>query len=458
MRTYSRFLSPGRCVLLTLGLAFGCQRPVAPIGESASIDRTLIGEMMMHSEFAANLRALCMPGGRLSGTPNAEAAERFVADKLREYGLKNVHFEPFDMQSWIVHETQVTLLTDPPRVIDGAIGLGKTMSTPPDGVTAELIDVGEGREADLQAHAASLPGKLVLIHPEVRSRRDRVRLAVWFGAAGVVFMGSTDQPPYIGNGHEEPRPEPIAAIPHDQAILDLLQHGEKPRLNIRLRTENWNSRPNNVVGEIPSAGPSAHEVVLIGAHLDSWHLGEGAIDNGNGSAAILEVARTLARSGWQPRRTVRFVWFAGEELDLRGSKAYIAAHRAELDDIVCLVNVDMPGAPRKLVHFGHPELEPLLKGAIADLAGYELDAEIVAANGGGSDEATFVERGVAAIALSGELGPGVKHFHNVGDKYETVDRRGTVGSAAVISVLVRRLADAPQRPAMHHTPSSTPAE
>lgn len=458
MRTYSQSLLRCYCGSLILSLASGCQQPYAATGEPASIDRALIGEIMMHSEFAANLRTLAMPGGRLSGTPNAEIAERFIADKLRAYGLKNVHFEPFDMSCWIVHETSVTLPSDPPRALDGAVALARTISTPPEGVTAELIDVGEGREADFQTHAADLPGRVALVHPDVHHRRDRVQQAVTLGAAGVVFMGDPDRPAFIGNGHAAPRPEPVVAIPHDQDLLDRVQRGEKPRMNIRLRTENWDCRPNNVIGEIPGEGPAAGEVVLIGAHLDSWHLAEGAMDNGSGSAVILETARALARSGWRPRRTVRFVWYAGEELNLLGSQAYVAAHASELDSHVCVVNVDMPGGPRRFVRFGHPELEPFLKSVAAVLAGYELAPEIAAANSGGSDEASFVAQGVAAIALGGELGPGVKYYHTAGDKYDTVDRRGTIGSAAVFAVLLRHLADAPQRPARRHVPGSAPAD
>ena len=147
-------------------------------------------------------------------------------------------------------------------------------------------------------------------------------------------------------------------------------------------------------------------------------------------------------------------------MDLRGSRAYVAAHESELDTIVCDVNVDMPGAPRKFVRFLHPELEPLLKAVIAELPGYELDPEpaVVSEAGGGSDQAPFVERGVAAVALWGEIGPGVKNYHTAGDTYDIVDRRGTTAAAAVLAVLVRHLADAPQRPAMRQLPTTAPAE
>lgn len=440
MQTSLRRLGLRVACMAALAWASGC---VAP--SPTQIDQFVIGEVMMRSEFAANLRKLSVPGGRLSGTPNAEAAERFVADQARAYGLKNVHFEPFEMQCWVSHETEVTVLGEPPRVIAGAMALGKTISTPPEGITAEVVSVGEGKDADFQGRDADLAGRFVLAHPDNRPRRDRVNRVVAAGAAGLLVMSGPDRPPHIGNGHESPRPEPIVAIPHDQDLLDRLQRGEKPRLSIRLRTENWVSHPNNVVAEIPGRGPQAREVVIVSAHLDSWHLGEGAIDNGNGSAVILEAARALARTDWQPRRTVRFVWFAGEELGLRGSEAYVQAHQTELGDVVCVINVDMPGSPRSIGRIGDcPQVEPLLQQAVADLSGYELDPKIGASSGGGSDDAPFAERGIPVVGVWGELGPGVKHYHTAGDRYEVVDTRGTTPSAAVIGVLARRFADEPQ--------------
>ena len=146
-----------RTALFTLFLLgpvpwLGCHRPSV-----VTIDRLVIGEVMMDSELSENLRALCMPGGRLNGTDNGHRAEAFVAEKLRQYGLENVHFEPFDMPGWRVNETEVSTLTDPPLMLKNAVALGNTRSTPPDGVTAELIDVGEGTDGEVAASGIGLP-------------------------------------------------------------------------------------------------------------------------------------------------------------------------------------------------------------------------------------------------------------------------------------------------------------
>lgn len=438
------------CVLFLLAL--GCRQPAGD-----HLDRWLIGEVVMRSEFSSNLRTLAMPGGRLTGTPNAERAQQFVADKLRAYGLKNVRAKPFDMTCWIVRQTQVTVAGDPPRELEGAIALAMTLSTPPDGVTAELVDLGAGTDEEIESHAAHLPGRFALVHDVRHERGVIVGKVVARGAAGVVFTSPAGRAPIIGNGHREPRPEPVVVIPHDAEFLAQVAEGPV-RLTIRVDAEAWACRPGNIVGEIPGRGPLAREVVILSAHLDSWHLAEGAMDNGSGSAAILEAARALAALAardWQPRRTVRFIWFMSEEIGLNGSRAYVRDHAAELDDIVTVINADMPGAPRRLVAFGHAEMAPWLKRVRDDLAAFELDVTISESRAMWSDHAPFMRQGVCTLAVGGELGPGAKHYHTAGDTYETVDRRGTVQSSAVFAVLLRRLADEPVRPTVRRPPDDS---
>ncbi|MBN1513354.1 MAG: Zn-dependent exopeptidase M28, partial [Phycisphaerae bacterium] len=216
--------------------------------------------------------------------------------------------------------------------------------------------------------------------------------------------------------------------------------------------------PRNVVGEVPGSGPLADQVVLVGAHLDSWHLAEGAMDNGSGAVTILEAARVLARVGPRPRRTIRFVWFMGEEHGLFGSEAYVKAHEEELDRIVAVINVDMAGEPRKFVTHGHPEVVSFLQAVVRDLPGYALESDVASNMHTYSDHAAFMKQGVCALAISGELGPGARFYHTPGDKYDTVDRRGVNGHAALVAVLARRLADADPMPAVRMDPAALAAE
>jgi Zn-dependent M28 family amino/carboxypeptidase len=232
----------------------------------------------------------------------------------------------------------------------------------------------------------------------------------------------------------------------------MLEAGQTVRARIEIETEFWEGRPRNVVAEVPGTGPHADEIVILCAHLDAWHLGEGALDNGTGSAAILEAARALRAVDWQPRRTVRFVWFMGEEFGLRGSRAYVAAHADELDRIVAVVNSDMPGRPRRLVAFHHDTLTPLMEAVCTDFPGFEMGHAVSDSRGMWSDHAPFMRQGVGTLMVSGDMGPDVKYYHTTGDTYEAVDRPATVQAAAVYAVLIRRLADRPEPPTTRQAP------
>ena len=150
------------CLMLMLGailsVAAGCQSPHAP----DRIDELVLGEVMMRSELAANLRDLSMPGGRLSGSENGYLAEQMMADRATVYGLQNVRLEPFEMTTWQDEYTVVTLLDDPPVVLEGAISLGGVLSTPEEGITAELVNVGQGTPEEFEAKADALPGRFAL--------------------------------------------------------------------------------------------------------------------------------------------------------------------------------------------------------------------------------------------------------------------------------------------------------
>lgn len=444
--------TPLRLYVLTLCVCAtaGCQQNATQIGA----ERNIIAEVITGSEITPNLRAISTPGGRISGSENGRRAEQWVADKLRSYGLAQVHFEPFTMTSWLDRKTEVTILDDPPVRLEIAQALGNTLSTPLEGITSEIVDVGHGVPDDFDARKSDLPGKFAMAHCGNMHRREKMDNALKCGALGLLHISNFEDRVIVGTCHRRPRPEPGIAITKKDGdmIAERLAKGEHVRVNVKVDAECWEAEPRNVVAEIPGVGPLAHEVIIIGAHLDSWHLGEGALDNGTGSATILEVARALRAADPHPKRTIRFVWFQGEEHGIFGSYAYARAHDDEMDRIRCVVNVDMPGEPRSFIHHGHPEMVPFLKRIIADLPGYGMEEDVHESVHIYSDHAPFMKRGVCAVSLSGEMGPGVKYYHTRGDLFENVEPRGLSGAAAVLAVLVHRLANDSDMPARRQDP------
>lgn len=128
-------------------------------------------------------------------------------------------------------------------------------------------------------------------------------------------------------------PQAVVAVEHYNRLIRMLERGAKPELEVNINTRFYNQdlMSHNVVAEIPGTDLK-DEVVMLGAHFDSWHSGTGATDNGAGSAVMMEAVRILQTLGLKPRRTIRIALWSGEEEGLLGSRAYVADHFAKRID------------------------------------------------------------------------------------------------------------------------------
>jgi Zn-dependent M28 family amino/carboxypeptidase len=200
----------------------------------------------------------------------------------------------------------------------------------------------------------------------------------------------------------------------------------------------------NVVAEIRGAS-APDEVVVLGAHLDSWDLGTGALDNGVNCALVVEVARAIA-AGPRPRRTIRFVLFTGEETGLLGSRGYVSRHRGELDRHVAVLIHDIgDGRVRGYFNNGRPELTPPLRAALAPVAAMDAagsnDEAIL-----GTDNFDFLLEGVPNFVADQDTGPYLADYHAESDTFDKVDLREARWNAAVAAVAAAGLANASGRP------------
>jgi len=185
------------------------------------------------------------------------------------------------------------------------------------------------------------------------------------------------------------------------------------------------------------------EVVIVGAHLDSWDLATGASDNGTGSMATLETARVIAQSGLKPRRTIRFILFTGEEQGLIGSRKYAEAHAAEMDSIQAVIVLDNGvGAITGQALQGRQDLEGLWRQILAPVARLGADS-VVNRNKGGTDHLSFLPYGVPAFNFDQlERGYGHTH-HSQSDTYDKAIERDLQQASAVMAVSAYVLANLP---------------
>jgi hypothetical protein len=290
---------------------------------------------------------------------------------------------------------------------------------------------------------------------------DRPYLLRKAGALGILTDGSKEQGLMNMSGSPNSvSPLPNVVIAHeDYAMFErLIAAGATPRIEGRIdnRMGKTGVTQWNTVAEIPGADLSG-QVVILGAHLDSWDLGTGVTDNGTGSMVVLEAARVIARSGLKPRRTIRFILFSGEEQGLLGSRAYAAAHAAEMDSIQAVLVLDNgTGMITGQALQGRNELEQLWTDLLAPVGSLGA-TKVRQANKGGTDHLAFVPYGVPAFNFDQES-RGYNHTHHSQvDTYDHAVPSDLVQASAVMAVTAFELANLPELlPRGNRTPVTPP--
>ncbi|HUS23613.1 MAG TPA: M20/M25/M40 family metallo-hydrolase, partial [Candidatus Binatia bacterium] len=365
---------------------------------------------------------------------------------FKQLGFHNVHAEPVSVRHWERGDIRAELLGDKPQelvavALGGSVGGNVTApvvmvetvddlaALPPEAVKGRIVFL---NRRIVRTHDGSGYGDAVSIRVKGPAEAGRR------GALGVVVRSvgtSRERIAHTGaTRYDDAAPKvPAAALSNVDA--DLIEQQIKDGVPVKLRLhigarELPRAQSANVVGEIPG---QTDEIVLLGAHLDSWDLGPGANDDGAGVAIVTEAARLAAATGRTLRRTLRVVLFANEEHGLEGAKAYAKAHAAELGKYVLATEADFgSGAVLQLNAAVDAESWPSV-AAIAEAlqpVGVSLGKNVAH---GGSDLGPMHERGVPVLDLrqDGELYFDV--HHTVADTLENIDRAGLSASVAAFA-------------------------
>jgi carboxypeptidase Q len=247
-----------------------------------------------------------------------------------------------------------------------------------------------------------------------------------------------------------PVPAAIVARVHATRLARLSEHGEvRVRLDLPSRL-GGPYQARNVVAEIRGR-ERPEEIVLIGAHLDSWDLGTGAEDNGVNAAMMIDIARSFEALGIVPRRTVRFVLFTGEEQGMLGSQAYVLHHATEMGRHVAMITFDMgSGHTTGFYLNGREDLHRPVDLALAAVPGLGAPDDSLEAIDG-TDNFDFLLSGVPNLIAKQEWAPYLPNYHAESDVYEAVNPQEAKNNAALAAVLVWGLAESPERPAPRQT-------
>jgi hypothetical protein len=392
-------------------------------------------------------------GGRVTGSPQLRAASELILSTLKQAGYENAHFEEYPLESrWTRGPASGRVISPVDRPI--AVGSYAWVPGTPGEVTAALVDVGSPPSSDWMP-PASVRGAAVLVDPQKVGEEPsfvmRAAIAKKLADAGAAAMLIPSDKPgrmvYTSAFGFYPRgPLPVISVAREDALLlrRLLAKGPvKLALDVRNAFDTSPYRERNVIADLPG-GSLADEIVLLGAHFDSWDPAQGADDDGSGVAAVLETARILRALGVKPRRTVRFAFFFGEEEALLGSRAYVATHEKELDRLRAVLIMDEGAqAPLGFQIQGRADLEAAVKARLAPLASFGA-AGVFPDASFDQDHAPFVVAGVPAFSLRVEPGDYDTHHHTVTDTFDKVNPRLLALDTAVMAIAAWSFADAPE--------------
>ena len=398
---------------------------------------------------------------RLSGSAGGKAAIGWAQRAMEAAGLARVHAEPVKVPHWERGDESGELLAPYAHALSLA-ALGGSVGTPAAGLEAEVIEVASLDALD-KLDPKDVKGKIVFFHvimerlndgsgygKAVRVRSSGAIAAAKLGAVGVVIRSigtGVNRTPHTGAMRYDPKvpkiPAAALAIPDADLLHRVVAQGKPVRLKLELGAKTLPEADSaNVIGEVLGSS-LPDEVVLLGAHLDSWDLGQGALDDGAGCAIILEAGRQIARMDPKPKRTVRIVFFANEENGLAGATAYAKAHAAEIPKHVIAFEADF-GAARvvEVRYAGAEDKRPqfLTIAALLKPLGVTLSTEPA---GGGADISPLQALGVPMLDLRQDGTTYFDFHHTANDTVERIEKAEIDQAAAAFAAAAYAAADAP---------------
>lgn len=428
----------------------------------ADVAPLIIQSALGASPLETNLRELTdVIGGRVTGSPAADKAVDWAVEAFRHAGVDEVLTENFTLPAgWAEGRTRLTVLTPQPFPVH-LVTVGWSPATPPEGITANVVDVGAGQESDFKRAGGSVKGAILLVHTELLKTLDDLlgeylyepaveQRAINAGAAAILWMSTR---PYLllyrhiftMDGTIDRLPQAVVAREDALRIARFIAAGQPVKVDLDM--------PNKISGQVGSENVVAEirgsekpdEFVILAAHLDSWELGTGALDNGCNAAMVIDAARAIHASGSKSKRSIRFVLFTGEEQGMLGSWAYALAHRAELGKMDgAIVFDDGDGPVTGYLLSGRKDIVEPVDEALKPLSTFgplknTTDAEL------GTDNFDFLLEGVPTLIANQEPDDYMMNYHAFSDTFDKVDFAQLKKNEAIAAVTAYAIADLPER-------------
>ncbi len=486
---------------------------------TVDINKKIIEYEKNNSQVMQNLEYLSdMFGPRLLGSDSMKRASEWAQQKFTEYGCVNVHQESWPYGIGWSRGTATGRIVEPNNGITLTVvsnGWGPSTNGT---VTGELVYVEGQKVEDLEKYRGQLKGKFIIQRapadlsrpfgppPEVmggRPRQQEGQPAQAPARPGEPATPAAQQPPQQrppmnyelmrqqrekineflnnegvlvaisdaakehgllnmgGGGQRDPQSIRMASVyvTHENYTMlwRLLQRKVKVVLEMNI-TNTFTKDPVNGINTVADirGTEKPDEVVILGGHLDSWDLGTGTTDNGTGTMSILEAARLLNAVVAKPKRTIRFVFFDGEEEGLLGSKAYVDAHKNEMEKVMAVLVMDTgTGRLKGIALQGREDVRPAMAAVLAPLNDLGLQ-EISLRNQGGTDHLSYLPEGVPAFSFIQDMGDYGKTHHSQSDTFDKAKKDDLIQASTVLAVAAYNLANLPEM-MPHRKPAAPPS-
>lgn len=395
-------------------------------------------------------------GHRLAGTENDKKGREWAMAKMLELGFDRVWEEPVDFPLW--HRGSASLsMTEPFQHNNMALtALGTSVGTPEGGITAEVVQFDEYKDL-AEAAPNSLDGKIAYISFRMektglrgygyagQARRNGSVAAAKAGASALIIrsIGTDDnRTPHTGSMtyQDGVKKIPAAALSNPDADLldNALKYGEPVTLHLEMSAHSHDPVVTyNVLGEITGTD-DPEKAVLIGAHLDSWDLGTGALDDGTGVSIVMSAAAHIAAGGKKPKRSVRVILFAAEEEGLIGAREYVRAHKEDHNDFEnAILGAEWDSGTGRIVDF-EPGVGPMSLNVMREigavLAPYGVATLPTNTAKGQSDMSALGNAGMPAVNLGMEPTNYFDFHHTSNDTLDKVDMDAITHNAAIYAM------------------------
>ena len=435
---------------------------LAPSTPSAGCEALLKAAVADSPRIYARLAELCDRfGPRLVGSQNHEAAISWILEQMKQDGLEQVHGEPVSVPRWVRGPERCDLVRLGPALAAAealpVLGLGGTIGTPPEGITASILVVTNFTE--LTNRAAEAKGRIVVFDAPFTEYGDTVRYR-YSGAVSAAAVGAVGslvravgpfglRTPHTGmmsyEGAEQKIPHASLASEDTARLRRWQERGVTPVLHLQLDAHlEGEVASQNIIAELRGR-EHPEEIIVVGAHSDSWDVGQGAQDDGGGIVAAWEAVHLMKKLDLRPRRTVRVVLWTHEEAGGRGARAYRDQHRSELTNHVFAFESDSGTFAPKGFAFtgsdaGFAQLQPLGR-----LLGERLGAGEIRRGGAEADIAPLLAEGVP---VGGPRTANEKYYwfhHTNADTVDKVDPQDLAHCTGLMAAVIYWIAEQPER-------------